>query len=121
MKLYIFISIFWLHELSCLSWDPLNSRRFGRNIASTRYRLDAKKKVVDDLTNESPEAGMYSLWRVYSRDIYFIRLFNSAAKMEALNGVLHQIEKCYGKGSIQKLGSTSSMNVEMTPSGSITV
>ena len=44
-----------------------------------------------------------------------------SAKLEALSGVLHQIERSYGKGSIQKLGESSSINVETTPSGSLTL
>lgn len=43
------------------------------------------------------------------------------AKKEALFGVLHAIERSYGKGSIQKLGESASMNVETTPSGSLTL
>jgi recombination protein RecA len=43
------------------------------------------------------------------------------ARLEALSGVVHQIEKSYGKGSIQKLGQSSSVNVETFPSGSVTL
>ncbi len=46
---------------------------------------------------------------------------DSSDRMEALSGVLHQIERCYGKGSIQKLGETPAMNVATTPSGSLTL
>ena len=42
-------------------------------------------------------------------------------KKEALSGVLHSIERCYGKGSIQKLGETPAMNVATTSSGSLTL
>jgi recombination protein RecA len=42
-------------------------------------------------------------------------------KLEALSGVLHSIERCYGKGSIQKLGETPAMEVATTPSGSLTL
>ncbi len=42
------------------------------------------------------------------------------ARKEALNGVLHQIERSYGKGSILKLGESSSLNVECTSTGSLT-
>jgi len=45
----------------------------------------------------------------------------SDSRMEALTGVLHQIERCYGKGSIQKLGEAPSMNVATTQSGSMTL
>ena len=42
-------------------------------------------------------------------------------RVEALSGVLHQIERVYGKGSIQKLGESTGMTVETTPSGSLTL
>ena len=59
-------------------------------------RLMAKKKSAsDDDTNDS--------------------------RNQALSGVLHSIERCYGKGSIQKLGETPSMEVATTPSGSLTL
>lgn len=38
-------------------------------------------------------------------------------RRQALDGVLHQIERCYGRGSILKMGDTSSMNVETTSTG----
>ena len=41
--------------------------------------------------------------------------------MESLTGVLHQIERNYGKGSIQKMGQSSSANVAVFPSGSVTL
>jgi len=43
------------------------------------------------------------------------------ARNEALSGVLQQIQRSYGKGSIVKLGQKSSMNVETTSSGSLTL
>lgn len=42
-------------------------------------------------------------------------------RRQALDGVLHQIERCYGKGSILKMGDTTSMNVETTPTGGVRV
>lgn len=47
--------------------------------------------------------------------------YNALARTEALSGVVHQIERSYGKGSIQKLGQSSSVNVETFSSGSITL
>lgn len=38
-------------------------------------------------------------------------------RRQALDGVLHQIERCYGRGSILKMGDTTSMNVETTSTG----
>ena len=46
---------------------------------------------------------------------------NNDVRNEALMGVLYQIEKSYGKGSIQRLGQVSSMIVETTSSGAITL
>jgi recombination protein RecA len=43
------------------------------------------------------------------------------ARKEALSGVLYQIERAYGRGSIQKLGETPRMTVETTSSGSMTL
>ena len=43
------------------------------------------------------------------------------ARLEVLSGVLTQIERCYGKGSIQKLGESTVLNVAVTPSGSLTL
>lgn len=38
-------------------------------------------------------------------------------RRQALDGVLHQIERCYGKGSILKMGDTTSMDIETTSTG----
>ena len=46
---------------------------------------------------------------------------NKQAKLDVLNGVVHEIERSYGKGSIQKMGQASSINVETFPSGSVTL
>jgi recombination protein RecA len=43
------------------------------------------------------------------------------AKKEVLSGVLSSIERCYGKGSILKLGEAPSMSIETTSSGSLTL
>lgn len=43
------------------------------------------------------------------------------AKRAALNGVLSQIERNYGRGSVVRLGDASHMTVESTPTGSLTL
>jgi recombination protein RecA len=43
------------------------------------------------------------------------------AKQTALNGVLNQIERLYGRGSIVKLGDADSMRVSCIGSGSLTL
>jgi recombination protein RecA len=46
---------------------------------------------------------------------------NVAAKRAALDGVLHQIERSYGRGSIVKLGDADHMQVESISTGSLTL
>jgi recombination protein RecA len=43
------------------------------------------------------------------------------AKRAALNGVLSQIERNYGRGSVVRLGDASHMSVESMPTGSLTL
>lgn len=43
------------------------------------------------------------------------------SRQDALQGVLNQIERFYGKGSIQKLGDSKKLNVETISSGSLTL
>lgn len=45
----------------------------------------------------------------------------NAAKRAALDGVLHQIERNYGRGSIVKLGDADHMQVESISTGSLTL
>lgn len=42
-------------------------------------------------------------------------------KIDALNNTIHNIEKQFGKGSIMKLGEAALMNVEVIPSGCISL
>ena len=47
---------------------------------------------------------------------------NKDDKMKALDAALTQIEKAYGKGSVMKLGeSSTNMNIETVPSGSLSL
>ena len=66
--------------------------------------IDARKKTVDQDDLVVPGDSL-------TRD----------ARQEVLTGVLSNIERCYGKGSIQKLGETPSMTVATTSSGSLTL
>ena len=70
-----------------------------------RIRLDARKKAVDDDDNGTDN-------KVPEMD---------PAKRAALQGVLGQIERNYGRGSVVRLGDASHMAVESTPSGSLTL
>lgn len=42
-----------------------------------------------------------------------------SAKMRALQTAIDQIEKAYGAGSIMKLGQTTTLNVDVIPTGSL--
>ncbi len=46
---------------------------------------------------------------------------NKEDKQKALEAALGQIEKQYGKGAVMKLGDTSQMNVEVVPTGSLSL
>ncbi len=43
------------------------------------------------------------------------------AKREALQGVISTIERAYGKGSIQKLGQSTTMDIETISTGALTL
>ena len=42
-------------------------------------------------------------------------------KQKALEAALSQIEKAYGKGAVMRLGENANMNVEVIPTGSLTL
>ena len=46
---------------------------------------------------------------------------SSEVRNEALAGVLYQIDRSYGKGSIQRLGEAHKMLIETTPTGALTL
>eukprot|EP01036_Dinobryon_divergens_P029113 gene29113-38174_t len=110
--------------------------KFGNcKLYSRKFTLNAKKApiVVDqnesnqELNNLVASAQSVNLKKATSNKLSKLSSnsdvdeASKAARLEALQGVLHQIERSYGKGSIQKLGQTVSMNVEMIPSGSMTL
>jgi len=61
----------------------------------------ARKKKTDDTNDGQPEMD--------------------PAKRAALQGVLGQIERNYGRGSVVRLGDASHMRVDSTPTGSLTL
>ena len=65
--------------------------------------LLAKKKAAAEEAEDSDRPGM------------------DPAKKAALDGVLNQIERSYGRGSIQKLGEAGNMVVASIPSGALTL
>ena len=65
--------------------------------------LSARKKAVADDKKDDDKPGM------------------DPAKRAALQGVLTQIERNYGRGSVVRLGDANHMQVASTPTGSLTL
>lgn len=65
-------------------------------------RRKATKEVADDAADDTP-------------------LPKDPAKQAALDGVLNQIDRAYGRGSVVKLGDAHSMKVDSIGSGSLTL
>ncbi len=86
------------------TFNKLSSNRLS-NLHFQYYnnRLEATKKSTSSEKESSPGS------------------LDGEAKLEALSGVLYQIERAYGRGSIQKLGETPRMLVETSSSGSMTL
>lgn len=88
----------------------------------TRRAVGAQTVVVGNNSSPSPTARGSRRGRLHMKK----ETSGGAAKRggedgdprrQALDGVLNQIERCYGRGSILKMGDTTSMNVETTPTG----
>mmetsp|Transcript_22124 Transcript_22124/g.30788 ORF Transcript_22124/g.30788 Transcript_22124/m.30788 type:complete len:438 (-) Transcript_22124:1105-2418(-) len=88
------------------------SRSLGVNsfIRATRTRTSSsavmakKKKIVEDEEEEVPKNPPMD-----------------PAKKAALDGVLQQIERSYGRGSIMKLGDAEGMNIQCIGTGALTL
>jgi len=50
-----------------------------------------------------------------------IKITDNPEKQKALNLVLNQIERSFGKGAIVRLGDATRMKVETIPSGALTL
>jgi recombination protein RecA len=75
-----------------------------------------KKKDTDDDNNEDGAAGTNSNSRQQQESPPM-----NAAKKAALDGVLQQIERNYGRGSIMKLGDADTMVVDCIGTGALTL
>jgi recombination protein RecA len=84
----------------------------GRNFVTT-IRLDAKKKVSKGDEEQEDSTG--------PRQQPSSSSYMDPAKRAALDGVLNQIERNYGRGSIVKLGDAGNMVVESISSGALTL
>jgi len=93
------------------TWITTNTLRFRHQLCFGRSKRENSHKkrflAVASSKNGQPSNGE----GLTQRD----------AKQKALQGVLQQIEKTYGRGSIMRLGEMESMKVETTPSGSVTL
>ena len=78
--------------------------------------LAKKKKDTDDDNNEDGAAGTNSNSRQQQESPPM-----NAAKKAALDGVLQQIERNYGRGSIMKLGDADTMVVDCIGTGALTL
>lgn len=88
---------FSLAPAGCYGFAPSS---FG----AIESKLSAKKKVASPGDDEqSPKSSQ------------------DPARRAALDGVLNQIERSYGRGSIVKLGSAESMNIESIGTGALTL
>ena len=78
---------------------------FSRLISSsTTTRLLARKSSLPQ--NDNDDEGSNA---------------NASAKRTALEGVLNQIERSYGRGSVMRLGQAQNMQVETISTGSLTL
>jgi len=80
---------------------------------SRQYQIDSSSAVAARKRVTPPAGGVDE--KSASRNSV------DPAKRAALEGVLHQIERNYGRGSIVKLGDAENMVVESIPSGSLTL
>ena len=113
MKYYFFIIVlsYFYSINSFLSKLPTSGILFHSHLKSESKHILCAKKKTDIVPINNENNGENSIVNNKSNDV----------RNEALMGVLYQIEKSYGKGSIQRLGQFSSMKVETTSSGAITL
>lgn len=106
-----FLSLLW--ALPVVSFAPLASTSTNTAAAAAATRsfqqqtttaLNAKKAAKDA-----------------AKEKYENSSEQDKAKMAALDGVMNQIEKSYGRGSIVKLGDADHMNVESVSTGALTL
>jgi recombination protein RecA len=93
------------------TWTTTNTLRFRHQLCLGRSKRENSQNkrflAVASSKNGQPSSGE----GLTQRD----------AKQKALQGVLQQIEKTYGRGAIMRLGEMESMKVETTLSGSVTL
>eukprot|EP00521_Asterionellopsis_glacialis_P006085 CAMPEP_0195280888 /NCGR_PEP_ID=MMETSP0707-20130614/418_1 /TAXON_ID=33640 /ORGANISM="Asterionellopsis glacialis, Strain CCMP134" /LENGTH=440 /DNA_ID=CAMNT_0040339717 /DNA_START=110 /DNA_END=1432 /DNA_ORIENTATION=+ len=102
---------FMVHESP--SGRSVNSVNFIRatqtrpSLSSSSSAVWAKKKSVQEEDNDNDDQGVPPVM--------------DPAKKAALDGVLQQIERSYGRGSIMKLGDAEGMNIQCIGTGALTL
>jgi recombination protein RecA len=83
--------------------SSIRSSRKSSNNSSSRLYLARRKSSAEDPKDKSDDSA------------------ESSAKKAALDGVLNQIERAYGRGSVMRLGDAGQMKVSMISTGSLTL
>eukprot|EP00957_Ditylum_brightwellii_P043599 3304797-Ditylum_brightwellii.AAC.1 len=92
-------------------------KKVNRNVVVTRRPFSSSLSIVSARTakkKNEEEAGGQEKGKSNKPEM-------DPSKRAALDGVLQQIERNYGRGSVVRLGDADSMNVDSISSGSLTL
>ena len=133
----IFAVILTSQQQQVLCFQPLSFTRTTTSAAqlSSHLRMytkmNAKKKVLEiidtslpavvEVLSSSPSSKPMKKIKKSSTTSSLQTTEATSKKAEVLDNVLNQIERNYGRGSIQFLGSARSMDIETISSGSLTL
>jgi recombination protein RecA len=92
-----------LRSATTASVDSSSSNKKSSNNSSSRLYLARRKSSAEAPKDKSDDSA------------------ESSAKKAALDGVLNQIERAYGRGSVMRLGDAGQMKVSMISTGSLTL
>jgi len=116
-------SVFSTVFLLCLGSNSFVFRQAGRPHTKYAGELFAARKPKptepDAAASEEEEGGVAKKKGTANKTSNMDSM--EPAKRAALQGVLNQIERNYGRGSLVRLGDASHMLVDSTPSGSLTL
>lgn len=100
--------------LLLLSWTTTTTLGFT-------YAPSSIHNAIQTIVDSSSAASSSCLYGRKKKEVVDDNGGADPAKKAALDGVLNQIERSYGRGSIVKLGSATHMNVDCTSSGALTL
>ena len=115
-------SVFSTVCLLCLGSNSFVFRQAGRPHTKYTGELFAARKpkpTEQDAAASEEEGGVAKKKGTANKTSNMDSM--EPAKRAALQGVLNQIERNYGRGSLVRLGDASHMLVDSTPSGSLTL